>query len=68
MIGGKSVFYLVRFVRKDRQPNEEYYYRDLAGAEYHFSLFLEDDSGLYERIELVELTPEERLIMVNVYA
>ena len=60
--------YLVRFVRRDRQPNEEYYYNDLAGAEYHFNLFLDDDSSLYERIELVKMTSEERIIKVNVYA
>lgn len=46
--------YLVRFIRKDRQPNEEYYYNALKDAEYHFSLFADDDSGLYKRIELID--------------
>ncbi len=44
--------YLVRFIRKDRQPNEEYFYNSLKDAEYHLSLFLDDDSDLYDRIEL----------------
>ena len=43
----------VRFVRKDSKPNEEYNYRTLAEAEYHKNLFLDDDSGLYERIEII---------------
>lgn len=44
--------WIVRFVRKDGKPDEEYYYRSLAEAEYHKNLFLNDDSGLYERIEI----------------
>lgn len=60
--------YIVRFVRRDNKPDEEYYYQDVSDATYHFNLFLEDDSALYERIELIGLTPEERLIKVNVYA
>lgn len=46
--------YIVRFVRKDQQPDEEYYYRRLKDAEYHLSLFEDDDSGLYDRIELID--------------
>ena len=45
--------WIVRFVRKDSKPDEEYYYRSLAEAEYHKNLFLDDDSGLYERIEII---------------
>ena len=44
--------YVVRFIRKDKKPIEEYYYSDLAGAQYHLSLFADDNSNLYERIEL----------------
>ena len=33
--------WIVRFVRKDGKPDEEYYYRSLAEAEYHKSLFLD---------------------------
>lgn len=47
--------YIVRFVRWDGQPNEEYYYYHLEDAAFHFGLFKEDDSGLYTRIELLEI-------------
>ena len=46
--------YIVRFVRKDNQPDEEYYYRQLADATYHFSLFVDDDSNLYSKIEVID--------------
>lgn len=46
--------YVVRFIRWDSQPNEEYYYPHLEDAVFHFELFKEDDSGLYKRIELLE--------------
>lgn len=45
--------WIVRFVRKDGKPDEEYYYRTKAEAEFHRDLFQDDDSGLYERIELI---------------
>lgn len=45
--------WIVRFVRKDGKPDEDYYYHSLAEAEYHKNLFLDDDSGLYERIEII---------------
>ncbi len=45
--------WIVRFVRKDGKPDEEYYYHSLAEAEHHKNLFLDDDSGLYERIEII---------------
>ena len=45
--------WIVRFVRKDGKPDEEYYYHTQAEAEYHRNLFQDDDSGLYERIELI---------------
>ena len=46
-------FWIVRFIRRDGKPNEEYYYSSLADAEQHRNLFLDDDSGLYEKIEIV---------------
>ena len=45
--------YIVRFIRKDGQPDEEYYYHRLEDAEYHRSLFSGDDSDLYASIEIV---------------
>ena len=45
--------YAFRFVRKDGKPNEEYSYQKRNDAEYHISLFLQDNSDLYLRIELI---------------
>lgn len=45
--------WLVRFVRKDGKPVEEYYYNTKEEAEYHRNLFQNDDSGLYEKIEII---------------
>ena len=46
--------YLVRFIRKDLQQDEEYYYNMLQDAQKHLNLFMEDVSGLYQRIELLK--------------
>lgn len=46
--------YKVTFYTKGHKPNEEYYYRNLKDAEYHKSSFDDDDSGLYESIEITE--------------
>ena len=45
--------WIVRFIRKDGKANEEYYYHTQAEAEYHRDLFQDDDSELYEKIEVV---------------
>lgn len=42
--------YMVRFVRKDGKPDEEYYYQSRKDAEYHFHLFDNDDSVIYKEI------------------
>ena len=53
--------YVVRFVRSDRWPPglELYYYNDLASAKYHLGLFVDDNSGLYDRVELINDETEE---------
>lgn len=51
--------WIVRFVRRDGKPDEEYYYHTLREAEAHKQLFQEDDSDLYETIEIVSC-PIER--------
>ena len=48
-----NAFYIVRFVRNDSKPDEEYFYNRLEDAKYHFSLFEQDDSKIYTRIELL---------------
>lgn len=45
--------FIVRFVRKDGKPDEEYYYHTLQEAEAHKHLFDDDDSDLYKRIEII---------------
>ena len=46
--------YIVRFIRRDFLPNEDYYYYNKEHALEHYNLFKEDDSNLYKRIELLE--------------
>ena len=45
--------YIVKFVRKDNLPDEEYIYHSHQDAEHHFSLFRHDDSGIYKKIEML---------------
>ena len=47
--------YMVRFIRVDGQPDEEYYYQNMQDANIHFDLFREDDSGLYKTIEILQI-------------
>lgn len=54
--------FVVRFIRKDGQPNEEYYYHELDNAKRHLALFYEDNSDLYK---IVLLLDEERGIIVD---
>jgi hypothetical protein len=58
-------FWIVRFVRKDGKPDEEYFYHSLADAEHHRDLFLNDDSGLYEKIELINGKSKEVTMELN---
>ena len=50
---GIDIQYIVSFVRIDGQPDENYVYWQKEDAEHHMSLFANDDSGLYKRIELL---------------
>lgn len=48
--------YVVRFFHGDEEtvpPVEEYVYNTLHDAEHHFNLFIDDDSGLYDSIQLI---------------
>ena len=47
--------YLIKFIRKDLNPDEDYYYHNLTDAQNHFDLFHDDDSDLYQRIELLQI-------------
>lgn len=46
--------FFVRFVRKDTQPDEFYAYSTKAAAKNHFDMFLDDDSDIFSRIELIQ--------------
>lgn len=46
--------WILRFIRRDGKPDEEYYYHTRREAENHKELFRDDDSGLYEDIEIVQ--------------
>ena len=53
--------FLVRFVRIDDCPNEEYLYHCKAEAMHHFSLFDGDDSNLYSLIEVVKILENQEV-------
>ena len=48
------VIYAVIFFSVDGKTREEYEYTDIVAAKNHYNMFLNDDSGLYERILLTE--------------
>ena len=47
--------YIVRFMRLDDYPDEEYNYIRKSDAEKHFSMYPTDNSGLYYEIQLSEV-------------
>ena len=47
--------YIVRFMRLDDYPDEEYNYIRKSDAEKHFSMYATDNSGLYYEIQLSEV-------------
>lgn len=57
--------YIVRFIRSDDLPNEEYTYPCVEVAVNHYKLFEQDDSCLYSVIQLIESGDVERVIMTD---
>lgn len=57
------VVFTVRFIRNDSTQNEEYNYHAKKDAEYHFSLFKDDDSGLYQEIVLLRSAGDNESIL-----
>ena len=47
--------YIVRFMRLDDYPDEEYNYIRKSDAEKHFSMYATYNSGLYYEIQLLEV-------------
>ena len=54
--------YIVRFIRKDDKPVEEFFYHTYEEAFVHLALFRDDDSGLYRRIEIVQAWGDDKAI------
>ena len=54
--------YIVRFIRKDDKPVEEFFYYTYEEAFVHLALFRNDDSGLYRRIEIVQAWGDDKAI------
>ena len=55
--------YIVRFVRRDGKPDEEYFYRTAEEARRHFDMFTDDDSGVYDRIEVEAQGETEKVLL-----
>ena len=51
--------YIVRFIRKDDKPVEEFLYHTFEDATSHLLLFRDDDSDLYARIEIIDGATEK---------
>lgn len=59
--------YIIRFVRKDGEPSEEYLYQRKEDVMYHFSLFEKDDSLLYSCIEVAEISKNCELSLAKMH-
>lgn len=59
--------YFVRFIRKDNKPVEEFFYNAYEDALKHFTLFRDDDSGLYKRIELVAAADDAKALITQLF-
>jgi hypothetical protein len=57
--------FMTRFIRRDGRPAEEYYYHSLAEAEHHMNLFRDDDSDLYDHIDVVDLKTMKQKAVLN---
>lgn len=55
--------YIVKFVRRDHEPDEEYIYNGYSDAKHHMDLFIGDDSQLYSHIDLLRLNDNGELIL-----
>lgn len=56
--------FVVRFFPKEHfAPQEEYFYHHFNDAIYHFTLFQNDNSGLYSHIDLVDLSKNNAILV-----
>ena len=63
----ENVFF-VRFVRRDGKPDEEYFYRAAEDAQRHFDMFADDDSGLYKKVEIVNLSAPSKAMLSRLFS
>ena len=47
-------YFVTHFVRKDESPCEDYYYQTVFEAIDHMKLFEDDDSDLYDSIQVID--------------
>lgn len=58
--------YLVKFICKSGSPDEVYCYLCKEDAINHMELFGDDDSGLYERIELLVVKGNMEMLLKSI--
>ncbi len=46
--------YILRCVRRDGKPDEDYPYSELTDALWHIQQFQDDDSDIYEKILVID--------------
>lgn len=57
--------YIVRFMRFDDYPDEEYSYLCLSDAETHYQLYINDTSGLYYEVQLLEVVSGNEKVLLS---
>ena len=60
--------YIVKFIRADQKPSENYFYHNLEEAKKYFDMFHNDDSKLYKRVELIKLKADRSVIDFIVFS
>lgn len=59
-------YFEVRFIMADGGPDEVYEYPFDENAVEHFEMFRNDDSGLYERVQLISVLDGYEMIVDEV--
>jgi len=59
-------FFEVCFIMADGGPDEVYEYPCAENAIEHFEMFRNDDSGLYERVQLISILNGSEIIVDEV--
>ena len=51
--------FITKFIKSDEKPDENYYYHSKKEAVDHLKLFFNDDSKLYEKIQVINDETDE---------